>query len=56
MIGQLVSRFKIQSIRAKDLWHLSVKVGQKILAHTVWFAINKSINVDDPLQFDRLGA
>jgi hypothetical protein len=56
MIGQLVSRFKIQSIRAKDLWHLSAKVGRKILAHTVCFAINKTINVDDPLQLDRLVA
>jgi len=37
-IGQLVERFKIQSIKAKDLWHLAVKVGRKILAHTVCFA------------------
>lgn len=53
-IGQLVARFKIQSIRAKDLWHLSAKVGRKILAHTICFAINKTINIDNPLQLDRL--
>lgn len=53
-IGQLVERFKIQSIKAKDLWHFAVKVGRKILAHTVCFAINKAINVDNPLQLERL--
>lgn len=56
MIGQLVERFKIQSIRAKDLWHLSVKVGRKILAHTICFAINKTINADHPLQLEKLVA
>ena len=53
-ISQLVTRFKIQTIRAKDLWHLSVKVGRKILAHTMCFAINKTINTDNPLQLERL--
>ena len=53
-IGQLVARFKIQTIRAKDLWHLSVKVGRKILAHTICFAINKTINADNPLQLELL--
>jgi len=56
MIGQLVDRFKIQSIRAKDLWHLSAKVGRKILAHTICFAINKTINANHPLQLERLVA
>jgi len=53
-IGQLVTRFKIQTIRAKDLWHLSVKVGRKILAHTMCFAINKTINANNPLQLELL--
>lgn len=56
VIGQLVTRFKIQSIRAKDLWHLSVKVGRKVLAHTVCFAINQTINASNPLQLDGLVA
>jgi hypothetical protein len=30
VIGQLVERFSIQSVKAKDLWHLSVKTGRKI--------------------------
>ncbi len=54
VIGQLVDRFNIQSIRAKDLWHLSVKIGRKFLAHTVCFFINKIINSDNSLQLDRL--
>jgi IS5 family transposase len=37
MIGQLPERFQIQSIHVKDLFHLSVKVGRKILAHTMAF-------------------
>lgn len=53
-IGQLATRFKIQTIRAKDLWHLSVKVGRKILAHTICFAINKTVNMDNPLQLEHL--
>jgi hypothetical protein len=54
MIGQLVGRFKIQAIRAKDLWHLSAKIGRKILAHTICFAINKTINLNNPLQLEHL--
>lgn len=53
-IGQLVTRFKIQAIRAKDLWHLSVKVGRKILAHTICFALNKTVNRENPLQLELL--
>lgn len=46
VIGQLVDRFHIQSIRAKDLWHLSVKIGRKILAHTFAFFIGDSLEFD----------
>jgi hypothetical protein len=55
-IGQLVDRFKIQSIKAKNLWHLSVKIGRKILAHTICFALNKQINPNSPLQLEKLVA
>ena len=44
VIGQLVGRFNIQSIKAKDLRHLRAKIGRKILAHTVCFMFNKAIN------------
>ncbi len=54
VIGQLVERFKIQSIRAKDSWHLMAKITRKILAHTFCFFINKSINPQTPLQLEAL--
>ncbi|AWK17468.1 IS982 family transposase [Candidatus Hamiltonella defensa] len=50
VIGQLVERFKIQSIRVKDLWHLKTKVARKILAHTFCFMLNKIENHDKPLE------
>ena len=46
VIGQLAERFKIQSMRVKDLRHLSVKVGRKILAHTVAFFFANSLAFD----------
>lgn len=54
VISQLVDRMKIQSIRAKDLWHLSVKTSRKILAHTFFFSINRSLNPLNPLQFNAI--
>jgi hypothetical protein len=54
VIGQLVERFCIQSIRAKDMWHLMMKVGRKVFAHSLCFLINKSINSDRPLQIEKL--
>jgi IS5 family transposase len=49
VIGQLVDRFKIQSIRAKDLFHLSVKTTRKILAHTFAFLFAGSLEFDQIL-------
>jgi hypothetical protein len=54
VIGQLVDRFNIQNIRAKDTWHLLVKASRKVLAHSICFLINQSINPDEPLKFDLL--
>lgn len=54
VIGQLVERFNIQRIKAKDLWHLNVKITRKLLAHAMCFLINKDVNPDNPLQFDKL--
>jgi len=54
LIGQLTERFKIQAIKAKDNRHLMAKITRKILAHTVCFAINQTINPDNPLQIDRI--
>ena len=54
VIGQLVDRFQIQKIRAKDHWHLMAKIGRKILAHSMCFLINRSINTDKPLKLEAL--
>ena len=54
VIGQLVERFKVQSIKAKDKWHLMNKVGRKIFAHTVCCFINKTINPQNHLQIEKL--
>jgi hypothetical protein len=47
--GQLTDRFNIQSIKAKDLWHFTAKVGRKVLAHTVAFFFAGSLNFDQIL-------
>lgn len=49
VIGQLTERFQIQSMRVKDLYHLSVKIGRKILAHTVAFLFAGSITFEEIL-------
>ena len=54
VIGQLVDRFHIQAIKAKDVWHLGAKIGRKLLSHTVAFCLNLSENPKTPLQFDNL--
>ena len=49
VIGQLVDRFQIQAMRAKDLFHLSVKASRKILAHTLGFLFAGSTEFDKVL-------
>ncbi|MBD2527795.1 IS982 family transposase [Nostoc sp. FACHB-133] len=52
VIGQLVERFNIEKIRARDMWHLTSRINRKILAHTLCFWLNR--HNCDPLQFDEL--
>ena len=47
VIGQLAERFKIQQIRAKDLWHLNAKIQRKICSHTIAFFIAGSTLFDN---------
>ena len=54
VIGQLVERFHIQRIRAKDSWHLLCKIRRKIFAHALCFPMNRSIHPDNPLQIEAL--
>ncbi len=53
VIGQLVERFSITKIRARDLWHLTNRIGRKLLAHTVAAIINLN-NRNKTIQFDGL--
>lgn len=52
VIGQLVERFKIEKVWARDSWHLTSRLNRKLLAHTVCRWLNRhSLN---PLQFEQL--
>jgi hypothetical protein len=52
VIGQLVERFSIEKVRARDLWHLTSRVNRKLLAHTACRWLNRDSR--DPLQFEQL--
>ena len=53
VIGQLTEQFNIQKVRARDLWHFSNRIAQKVLSHTIAVFINKKIG-NQPLQFENL--
>ncbi len=52
VISQLVERFHIEKVRARDLWHLTSRLNRKLLAHTLCRWLNR--HHPDPLQFDDL--
>lgn len=54
VIGQLMERNKIPEMKARDLWHLTHRVIQKVTSHTVALFINKSVNPEGPLGFEKL--
>lgn len=54
VIGQLVERFSIEKVWARDLWHLTSRLNRKLLAHTVCRWLNR--HNSDPLQFEKLVA
>ena len=53
VIGQLTERFNIQKVWARDLWHLTHRIGRKILAHTLCTILNKQLG-NEPLQLECL--
>ena len=55
VIGQLVERFHIERVRARDLWHLANRFVRKILAHTVGVFLNRLLG-NEPLHFDELAS
>jgi hypothetical protein len=54
VIGQLVERFSIEKVWARDLWHLTSRLNRKLLAHTVCRWLNR--HSSEPLQFEQLVA
>ena len=54
VIGQLVERFSIEKVWARDLWHLTSRINRKLLAHTVCRWLNR--HSPNPWQFDQLVA
>jgi len=48
--SQLVQRFKVRAVWARDLWHLSSRLWRKILAHTFAVAFTWLQGLP-PLQF-----
>ena len=53
VIGQLTEQFHIEKVRARDCWHLTIRIIRKVLAHTVGAAINKLLG-NPPIQFEKL--
>jgi len=53
VIGQWSKRFKIEKVSARDIWHLTVRAGRKVLAHTVDCYLNHMAG-KPILQFDKL--
>lgn len=52
-IGQLATRFHAERTWARDLWHLTVRVGRKLLSHTFAVLINYQQG-NEMLQLDNL--
>jgi hypothetical protein len=53
VIGQLTERFNIEKVIARDMWHLTIRIGRKLLAHTVNCFINYTLG-NSILQFERI--
>ncbi|CAN5797255.1 hypothetical protein BH20CHL2_BH20CHL2_08740 [soil metagenome] len=51
--GQLVERYHIKRVRARDLWHLCSRVLRKVLSHTIATFITATLG-HPPLQHARL--
>lgn len=53
VLSQLVGRFRLKRVWARDLWHLGVRLWRKLLSHTVAVWINV-MHGRAPLQLDGL--
>lgn len=53
VIGQLTERFQIETVRARDILHLTNRFVRKILSHTIAIFLNRLLGRKD-IQFDGL--
>jgi hypothetical protein len=53
VFSQLVERYSIKRVRARDLWHLTGRLLRKVLSHTVAFLLNHRAG-NQPLQLAKL--
>ena len=51
--GQLEQQFQIKDVWARDLWHLTVRIVRKLLAHTLCVLLNIRLG-RDPLKLKGL--
>ena len=52
--GQLVERYRIKRIWARDAWHLTSRLLRKVLSHTLAVLLNAERGCPQPLQLARL--
>lgn len=52
IIGQRTERFNIETVRARDLWHLTIRINRQLLSHTVALWLNRHSN--NPLRFQNI--
>jgi len=45
VIGQLSERLHFERVRARDPWHLTVRVERKLLAHTVGMYLLRGMGI-----------
>lgn len=53
VFGQLVDRYQVKRVWAKDEWHLRSRLLRKVLSHTIAFALNQDQG-NPPLQLRKL--
>jgi hypothetical protein len=53
IFSQLVGRYCIKRVWARDLWHLMSRLVRKVLSHTVAFLLNHQMG-NQPLQLSKL--
>jgi Transposase DDE domain len=53
VFSQLVGRYSVKRVWARDLWHLTSRLLRKVLSHTVAFLLNHRVG-NQPLQLAKL--